>query len=100
MTPKRTRRILRLLDKGIGKDTQSPVVSGLPGELLAETLARLEAEGRAGPFIVLPRFADRASWERATAAYQRWLLSRAADEQLSSEEIEAAQSAAIAGTLD
>ncbi len=43
-------------------------------EPVADTLTWIQAEGRTAPVLIVPRFADRANWERATAAYQRWLL--------------------------
>ena len=60
-----------------GSEGEPGVVQGLPGDMPSDTIARLIAEGRKLPVMVVPHIPSMEEWERQTSAYQTWLIRRA-----------------------
>ena len=73
-------RIKRLEARKPQGKAEPPVVVGLPGELPSESAARLVAEGRKAPVLIVPHPPTREEWERQVARYQDWLIRRTGDQ--------------------
>jgi len=89
-------KLLEAKRQALRAQSEPSVVYGLPGELPQETAARIHAEGRKTPALVIPTFESDEQWARSCAQYQDWILRRTSGlmgdrfESLTDTEIEAA----------